>query len=100
MGSIFHRQTDLHIYEEIISGKLNPAIQENGELHILQNLIVNSNTRIFYKCGPEEDPKVFVATYDVTELGYQFREDAEILVKEDPLNKGKEICQDHGLIDP
>jgi hypothetical protein len=84
MGSILHRQTDLHIYEEIISGKLNPAIQENSDVHILQNLIVSSNTRIFYKCESEVDPKEFVETYDVTELGYQFREDAEILVKEDP----------------
>ena len=91
MRNKLHQQTDLLIYEEIISGRLNPQLPANGELSVLQNLVKIANTKTFCTCSIEDDLARLIKSFDITELGYQFREDAEIMVKEDPEQKMREL---------
>jgi hypothetical protein len=90
MRNKLHQQTDLLIYEEIVTGRLNPQLPSNGELSVLQNLVKNANTKTFCTCSIEDDPARLIKGFDITELGYQFKEDAEITVKEDPEQK---VCE-------
>src|SRR4030042_751629 len=90
MRNKLHQQTDLLIYEEIISGRLNPQLPANGELSVLQNLVKTANTKTFCTCSIEDDLARLIKSFDITELGYQFKEDAEIMVKEDPEQK---VCE-------
>jgi hypothetical protein len=82
MRNKLHLQTDLLIYEEIVTGRLNPQLSENGELSVLQNLVKIANTKTFCTCSIEDDQTRLIKSFDITELGYQYREDAEIMVKE------------------
>jgi hypothetical protein len=82
MRNKMHHQTDLHVYEEIVSGRLNPRLQENCELYVLQNLVVTANTKVICTCSKEDDPLQMIHTCDITELGYQSHEDAEIEVRD------------------
>lgn len=78
MSDKLYQQTDLHIYEDISSGRLNPHLKQNGDLSFLKNLIIHANTKTFLSCSLEEDPETFIENFDITNLGYHSREDAEI----------------------
>jgi hypothetical protein len=91
MRNKLHQQTDLLIYEEIASGRLNPRLPANSELQFLKNLVVFANTKTLCTCRIDDDPAKLIKCFDITELGYQFREDAEILVKDDTEQKVHQI---------
>jgi hypothetical protein len=91
MRNKIHHQTDLHVYEEIVSGKLNPGRLEYSELSVLQNLVVKANTRVISTCRMEEDPRRLIHATDITELGYRSHEDAEIEVRSNPDKKLYEL---------
>jgi hypothetical protein len=82
MGSKLHQQTDLLVYEEISSGRLNPWLPETGDSSFLQNLVISANTKMFCTCNLEEDLESIIENFDITGLGYHFREDAEIVVRQ------------------
>jgi hypothetical protein len=91
MRNKLHQQTDLLIYEEIASGRLSPRLPANCELQFLKNLVVFANTKTFCTCRIDDDPARLIKGFDITELGYQFREDAEIVVKKDTEQNMHEI---------
>jgi hypothetical protein len=91
MRNKLHQQTDLLIYEEIASGRLNPRLHPNSELQFLKDLVIIANTKTFCTCRIDDDPARLIKGFDITELGYQYREDAEIVVKVDTEQKVHQI---------
>jgi hypothetical protein len=91
MGSKIHQQTDLLIYEEITSGRLNPMLPRNADLSVLQNLIIEANTKTFFTCSLEDDPENIIDSFDLTELGYHFREDVEVVIRKNEKKKMHEL---------
>jgi len=91
MSNKLYQQTDLHIYEDISSGRLNPHLKQNGDLSFLQNMVILANTRTFLSCSLEEDPEIFIENFDITNLGYHSREDAEIAVHKNTRKKVHEF---------
>ena len=67
MRNKLYLQTDLLIYEEIVTGKLNPQLPANGELSVLQNLVKIANTKTFCTCRIEDDLARLIKSFDITE---------------------------------
>ncbi|MFN8209260.1 MAG: hypothetical protein U0T82_17930 [Bacteroidales bacterium] len=86
-----HLHTDLIIYEEIISGRLHPALPRYGDLTVLQTIAKDANTQIFCTCGLEENPESVIEGFDFAILGYRFREDVEILIKQNSRKRIHEL---------
>jgi hypothetical protein len=100
MPNKLYQQTDLHIYEDISSGRLNPQLKQNGDLLFLQNLVIHANTKTFHSCRLEEDPEILIENFDITNLGYHFREDAEIEVLQNTRKKVQEFIAKPNRIYP
>jgi hypothetical protein len=91
MPNKLYKQTDLHIYEDISSGRLNPQLKQNEDLLFLKNLVIHANTKTFSTCSLEEDPENLIENFDITNLGYHCREDAEIAVRQNTRKKVHEF---------
>jgi len=100
MYSKLYQQTDLHIYEEISSGRLNPQLKQNGDLLFLQNVVIHANTKTFHSCSLDDDPENSIENFDITNLGYHCREDAEIVVRQNTRKRVHEFIAKPNRIYP
>ena len=68
-----------------LSGRLHPALPRFGDLAVLQTIAKDANTQIFCTCGLDENPEALIDGFDFSILGYRFKEDAEIFIKQNQI---------------